>query len=170
VKQGGDEAALAVEHDDGLKYALVVVGVEQAQLLAAADRVERVRCRCDPLGNASERVSIKIDHRAVHSQQRANVRQVLQIARSSLRRRSAPACFAYWSHSRRIEIGMIASCTRRRIDPCEEIRRDFLRRNISICDRANDLGGRGCQKIHVAPRPRRAQTRNCVPPLVNIAE
>src|ERR1019366_6860906 len=38
----GDEAALAVENDDGLKAIFVVVRVEQAQLLAAMNRIERV--------------------------------------------------------------------------------------------------------------------------------
>ena len=46
TKHRGDETALAVEHDNRLKSVFVVVGVEQPQLLAAVDRVERVvRCR-----------------------------------------------------------------------------------------------------------------------------
>src|SRR5208282_3960869 len=42
TKHGGHEAALAVEHHDGLKSVLIIVGVEQPQLLAAVHRVERV--------------------------------------------------------------------------------------------------------------------------------
>ena len=42
TKHGGDEAALAVEHDDRLKSVFVVVGVEQPQLLTTVDRIERV--------------------------------------------------------------------------------------------------------------------------------
>ena len=79
TKHGGDEAALAVEHHDGLKAVLVVVGVEQPQLLAAVHRVERVvDIERDPFGNLGERLAIEVDHRATHPQQRANVRQVLQ--------------------------------------------------------------------------------------------
>ena len=40
TKHGGDEAALTVEHDYGLKAVFVVVGVEQAQLLTAVDRID----------------------------------------------------------------------------------------------------------------------------------
>jgi len=42
AQHGGDEAALAVEHHDGLKAVFVVVRVEQAQLLPAVHGVERV--------------------------------------------------------------------------------------------------------------------------------
>ena len=79
TKHGGDEAALAVEHDDRLKSVFVVMGVEQPQLLAAVDRIERVvDVERDPFGNLVERLAIEIDHRAAHAQQGANVRQVLQ--------------------------------------------------------------------------------------------
>jgi hypothetical protein len=79
TKHGGDEAALAVEHHDGLKAVFVLMRVEQPQLLAAMDRVERVvDVERDPFGTLGERLAIEIDHRAAHSQQRANVRQVLQ--------------------------------------------------------------------------------------------
>jgi hypothetical protein len=79
TKHGGDEASLAVEHHDGLKAVFVVMPVEQPQLLAAVHRVERVvDIERDPFGNLGERLAIEIDHRPPHSQQRANVRQVLQ--------------------------------------------------------------------------------------------
>jgi len=79
TKHGGDEAALAVEHHDGLKAVFVVMRVEQPQLLAAVHRVERVvDIERDPFGNLGERPAIEIDHCTAHSQQRANVRQVLQ--------------------------------------------------------------------------------------------
>jgi hypothetical protein len=42
TKNGGDEAALAVEDDNRLKAVFVVMRVEQSQLLAAMDGVERV--------------------------------------------------------------------------------------------------------------------------------
>ena len=52
TKHGSDEAALAVEHDDGLKAVFVVMRVEQPQLLPAMDRVERVvDVEGDPFGN-----------------------------------------------------------------------------------------------------------------------
>ena len=55
------------------------MGVEQPQLLAAVHRVERVvDIERDPFGNLGERLAIEIDHRMAHSQQRANIRQVLQ--------------------------------------------------------------------------------------------
>jgi hypothetical protein len=38
----GDEPSLAVEHNDRLEAVLIVVGVEQRQLLATMDGVERV--------------------------------------------------------------------------------------------------------------------------------
>ena len=51
-KDGGDEATLAVEHDDRLKAILVIMRVEQPQLLAAMHRVERVvDVERDSLGN-----------------------------------------------------------------------------------------------------------------------
>ena len=79
TKHSRDEAALAVEHHDGLKSVFVVVGVEQPQLLAAVDRVERVvDVERDPFGNFGERPAVKVDHRATHPHEGANVRQVLQ--------------------------------------------------------------------------------------------
>ena len=79
TKHGGDEAALAVEHDDRLKSVFVVMGVEQPQLLAAMDRIERVvDVERDPLGNLVEGRAIEIDHGAAHAQQRASVGQILQ--------------------------------------------------------------------------------------------
>jgi hypothetical protein len=55
------------------------VRVEQPQLLAAIDRVERiVDVERDPFGNLGERLAIEADHRATHPQQRANVRQIFQ--------------------------------------------------------------------------------------------
>jgi hypothetical protein len=35
----GDDTALAIEHDNGLKATIVVVGIEQSQLLTAMNRV-----------------------------------------------------------------------------------------------------------------------------------
>src|SRR5512132_3847988 len=42
AQDGGDEAALAIEDDDRLEAVVVIMGVEQAQLLAAVHRVEGV--------------------------------------------------------------------------------------------------------------------------------
>src|SRR5271166_3411704 len=78
-KDGGDEAALAVEHDDRLKAILVIVRVEQPQLLAAMHRVERVvDVERDSFGNFSEGLAIEIEHCPAHAQQGANVRQILE--------------------------------------------------------------------------------------------
>ena len=79
TKHGGDEAAFAVEHDDRLKAVFVVMRIEQPQLLAAMNRVERVvDVEHDPLGNLPEGLAIKIDHGAAHAQQGARVGQILQ--------------------------------------------------------------------------------------------
>ena len=79
AKHGGDEAALAVEHDDRLKAIFIVMRIEQPQLLAAMNRVERVvDVERDPFGNLLERLAIKIDHGAAHAQQGASVGQVFQ--------------------------------------------------------------------------------------------
>ncbi len=62
------------------------MGVEQLQLLAAVNRVERVvDVERDPLGNLAERRAIEIDHGAAHPQQRASVRQILQPGDRGLR-------------------------------------------------------------------------------------
>ena len=74
TEHGGDEAARAVEHHDRLKSVFVVMGVEQPQLLAAMNRIERVvDVERDPLGNLAEGRAIEIDHGAAHAQQRAHV-------------------------------------------------------------------------------------------------
>ena len=79
AKHGGDEAAFAVEHDDRLEAVFVVMRIEQPQLLAAVNRVERVvDIEHDALGNLPERLAIKIDHGAAHAQKGADIRQVLQ--------------------------------------------------------------------------------------------
>ena len=79
TKHGGDEAAVAVEHDDRLKAVFVVMRIEQPQLLAAMHRVERVvDVEHDPFGNLREGLAIKIDHGAAHAQQGASIGQVLQ--------------------------------------------------------------------------------------------
>src|SRR6202795_562324 len=86
TKHGGDEAALAVEHDDRLKAIFVVMGIEQPQLLAAMNRVERVvDIEHYALGNLPERLAIKIDHGATHAQQGAGVWRVLEPGDGRLR-------------------------------------------------------------------------------------
>ena len=86
TKHGGDEAALAVEHDDRLKAVFVVMRIEQPQLLAAMNRVERVvDVERDPFGNLPEGLAIKIDHGAAHAQQRASVGQIFQTRDGRLR-------------------------------------------------------------------------------------
>ena len=50
----------------GIRTVFVVMGVEQAQLLAAMDRIERVvDVESDPFGNPGERLAIKSNHRAI---------------------------------------------------------------------------------------------------------
>jgi len=79
AKHGGDEATLAIEHDDRLKAVFIVMRIEQPQLLAAMNRIERVvNVERDPFRDLLERLAIKIDHGAAHAQQDASVGQVLQ--------------------------------------------------------------------------------------------
>ncbi len=53
--------------------------IEEPQLLAAMDRIERViDVERDPFWDLPEGIAIKIDHRAGHAQQGASVGQVLQ--------------------------------------------------------------------------------------------
>jgi len=55
------------------------MGVEQPQLLAAMDRVERVvDVERDAFGNRGKGLAIEIDHGATHPQQGANLRQIFQ--------------------------------------------------------------------------------------------
>jgi len=79
AQYGGDEAALAIEHDDRLKAIFVMVGIEQAQLLATMHGVEGViEVEDNALGYGGEAVAIQIDHGPAHAQQRARIRQVFQ--------------------------------------------------------------------------------------------
>src|SRR5271157_1463432 len=79
AKHSCDEAAFAVEYDDRLKTIFVVMRIEEPQLLAAMNRIERVvDVECDPFRDLPEGFAIKIDHGAAHAQQGASVGQVLQ--------------------------------------------------------------------------------------------
>jgi len=82
----GDEAALAVEHHDGLEAVFVVVRVEQAQLLLTMHGVERVvHVQHDPARHLSERRAVKVNHGPAHAQQRPCAGQVLQARDRRLR-------------------------------------------------------------------------------------
>jgi len=82
TQHGGDEAAIAVEHHDGLEAVVVVVGVEQAQLLPAVHGVERVvHVQHDPARHLAERRAVEIDHSPAHAQQRACVRIAIATAK-----------------------------------------------------------------------------------------
>jgi hypothetical protein len=62
------------------------MGVEEPQLLAAMDRVERVvDVERDPFGNRGKGLAIESDHRAAHAQQDASVRPILQTRDRRLR-------------------------------------------------------------------------------------
>ena len=89
AKHSRDEAAFAAEHDNRLETVFVVMRIEQPQLLAAVNRVERVvDIEHDALGNLPERLAIKIDHGATHAQQGAGVGHVLDPGDGRLRTRS----------------------------------------------------------------------------------
>src|SRR5450759_5090154 len=79
AKNGGDETAFAVEHDNRLKTVLIVMRIEEPQLLAAVHGVKGiVNIENDPLGNLPKGLSIEIDHGAAHAQQRTGIWQVFQ--------------------------------------------------------------------------------------------
>ena len=79
AQQGGDGAALAVEDDDRLEAAFILVGVEQAQLLAAMDGIEGVvDVECDAAWHLAEAVAVETDHGLAHAQQLARPQQVLE--------------------------------------------------------------------------------------------
>jgi hypothetical protein len=78
-QQRGDKTALCVEHNDRLEAVIVVVGVEQAQLLAAMHAVEGVvDIEDDALRHHSERAAILLDERPPKAQQRPPVGEVFQ--------------------------------------------------------------------------------------------
>jgi hypothetical protein len=63
-----DEAAIAIEHHHRLEAVLVVMGIEQAKLLAAMHGIKRVvDIQHDPLRHLPEGGAVKIDHRPAHS-------------------------------------------------------------------------------------------------------
>ena len=79
AQEGGDEAALGIEDDDRLEAVVVVVGVEQAQLLAAVHRIEGViDIEDDALRHLAERAAVDVDQGPAQAQQRPRIRQVLQ--------------------------------------------------------------------------------------------
>ena len=66
-QDGGDDTTLTVEHDDGLEPVFVVVGIEQAQLLAAVHGVEGViHVEHNPLGHLPEGRAVQVNHRPPH--------------------------------------------------------------------------------------------------------
>ena len=86
AQQGGDHAALAVEHHDGLEAVFIVVGVEQAKLLAAVHGVERVvDVEHDPARHLAEALAVVLHHGLPHAQQGVPVRQVLRPRHGRLR-------------------------------------------------------------------------------------
>ena len=79
AQDGGDEAALAIEDDDRLEAVVVIMGVEQAQLLAAVHRVEGVvDIEDDALRHLPERAAVDVDQSPAQAQQRPRIREVLQ--------------------------------------------------------------------------------------------
>ena len=85
-----DEPTRAIEHHDRLEAVLVMVGIEEAKLLAAVHGVKRVvNVEHDPLRHLSERGAIKVDHRPPHRDQLPHAGQVFQPAHRRLRRQIA---------------------------------------------------------------------------------
>jgi hypothetical protein len=78
-QQRGHEPPLVVKHNDRLEAVIVVVGVEQAQLLAAVHPVEGVvDIEHDALRHLPERAAVLLDQRPAEAQQRPHIRQVFQ--------------------------------------------------------------------------------------------
>ncbi|EXL04978.1 hypothetical protein BG36_09635 [Aquamicrobium defluvii] len=81
------EAAIAIEHHDRLEAVFVVMGIEQAELLAAVHGVKGVvDVEHDPLRHLPEGGAVKVDHRPPHRHQLPHAGQVLQPAHRRLRR------------------------------------------------------------------------------------
>ena len=75
----GDQAPGNIEDVDGLEAVFVVVGVEQAQLLATMDGIEGVvDVEHDAIGHLAEGIAVKIDHGGAHPIKRRLRGQVLQ--------------------------------------------------------------------------------------------
>ena len=82
-----DEPSVAIEHHDRLEAVFVVMGIEQAQLLAAMHGVKGVvDVEHDPLRHLPEGGAVEVDHRPAHRHQLAHAGQVLQPADRRLRR------------------------------------------------------------------------------------
>lgn len=70
TQDGGDDTALAIKHHDGLEAVLIVISVEQTQLLAAMNGVERVvDVQHDPTRHLAERGAVELHHGAPHADQ-----------------------------------------------------------------------------------------------------
>jgi hypothetical protein len=79
TQHGRDEAAIAIEHDDRLEAVFVIMGIEQAQLLATMHGVEGIiNVEHDPPRHLPEGGAVEVDHGPPDAQQRSRVRQVLQ--------------------------------------------------------------------------------------------
>ena len=86
AQHGGDEATLAIEHDDRLEAIFVMMGIEQSQPLAAMDGVKRIiDVEHNALGHGGETVAKHSDHGPAHAQQHARIGQVLQTRDRRLR-------------------------------------------------------------------------------------
>ena len=78
-QQRGDKAALTVKDDNRLETVIVIMGIEQAQLLAAVHPVEGVvDVEHDALRHRSKRAAILLDERPPEAQQRPPIGQVFQ--------------------------------------------------------------------------------------------
>jgi hypothetical protein len=79
TQHSSDETAFAIEDNDRLKAVIVVVGVEQAQFLAAMHTVKSViDVEHDALRRLPERSTVLLDQSAAQAQQRPCVGQVFQ--------------------------------------------------------------------------------------------
>src|SRR6266542_1594457 len=88
AQERSDEATILVEDDDRLETVVVVVGIEQAQLLAAVHRIEGVvDIEDDALRHLPERAAVDIDQSPTKAQQCPRIRQVLQPRDGRLRTR-----------------------------------------------------------------------------------
>jgi hypothetical protein len=74
AQNSGHEPSVAVEHDDRLEAVFVLMGLEQAKLLAAMHGVEGiVEVKHDPLGNSGIGRAIQIHQGFSHAQKRAQI-------------------------------------------------------------------------------------------------
>jgi hypothetical protein len=86
AQDGGDHAAVTVEHHDRLKAVVVIVSVEQTKLLAAMHGVGRVvDIEHDAARYMADALAVVIHHRTTYAQKGTRIRRILDPRQGRLR-------------------------------------------------------------------------------------